>query len=163
MLSREDVIELTHNWVDLFNEMFPTLNLAQPAVSFFSKSVMAGCAYCSSNRLEFNEILMKQDGFENTVVHEIAHLIVKKLFPFAKQAHGPEFRRVMNAVGFEGTTYHKYDISEVRKTKRYEYKCSCKIHNLSAIRHNNQSCGRTRYKCSLCGESLVDKFTGKIV
>jgi len=46
------------------------------------------------------------DDVEETIAHEIAHHITRKLYPLAKQAHGPEFRSVMQAIGYDGSTYH---------------------------------------------------------
>ena len=43
---------------------------------------------------------------ETTIAHEIAHHIAHMLFPNASQWHGPEFRMVMNSIGYSGETYH---------------------------------------------------------
>lgn len=61
-----------------------------------------------------------------TVPHEVVHVYVRKYFPRARQAHGPEFRRLMNILGLEGKTYHNMVLKEgpnrIRKMKtRYIY------------------------------------------
>jgi len=105
----------------------------KPSIGFFSKSATAGLAKAWQNRLEFNEVLAKENptDFENTVIHEYAHLVTRKLFPRAKQSHGPEFKSVMRRMGGQPNTYHSYNVDSVvkRKTKtRYEVKCGCSKH-----------------------------------
>lgn len=61
-----------------------------------------------------------------TVAHEVCHVYVRKYFPRAKQAHGPEFRYLMNSIGVDGSTCHSMQLSTgpaiKRKTKtRYMY------------------------------------------
>jgi len=41
-----------------------------------------------------------------TVPHEVVHMYVHRYFPFAKQAHGPEFRRLMRLIKCDCSTRH---------------------------------------------------------
>lgn len=48
------------------------------------------------------------------IAHELAHHLVINKFPKAKQAHGPEFRWIMNSIGYRGDTYHKFSVSKAK-------------------------------------------------
>jgi len=100
------------------------------------------------------------DAYINrTVVHEFAHIIVFCNFPKAK-AHGREFKMLMRVFGSDGTRCHSYDLRsivphKVRKTaQRFEYKCKCSRHELSALRHNRILKGSV-YTCKRCNTDLV--------
>lgn len=165
-MTENEVREKVSYWINFFNAKYLFLNQPQPNVAFFSKGTRAGVAWPKSNRLEFNRILMRQDNFESTIVHEVVHLILKKLFPRAKQDHGPEFKYLMNQAGFEGNRCHKYDVTDtipLRKTTRYEYRCSCMSHIVTSIKHKKIQDGTVNYGCSICKDPLQGKFTGKVV
>ncbi len=51
-----------------------------------------------------NELDLKE-----TIAHELAHIVQFRCFPKAKQAHGTEFRFVMQSIGYSGNTYHYMD------------------------------------------------------
>ncbi len=118
------------------------LDLDVPSIDFYSKGKVAGTARCISWRLEFNEILMDEnkDSFIQTIIHEVAHLVTHKLYPNAKQNHGPEFKYVITKLGGEAKTYHNYDVSNVpgKKQQRHQYKCvGCgKVMQISTTLHN---------------------------
>ena len=140
--------------------------LTVPEIGFYSKGAVAGKAYYSAHKVEYNEILAKENGkdFMTTVVHEIAHLVTYKVFPNAKQAHGPEFKHVMKSLGHDPRTYHSYDTSSVKRkvTKtRYIYTCSCenKTHELTRQKHEKAEiliCRICKFKIQFTGE--VKKF-----
>ncbi len=132
-----------------------------PKVEFFNKGRKAGWAKYNSHTVGFNELIARDnwEEFENTIIHEIAHLATIRLFPYAKQHHGPEFRRVMHHMGGSGATYHNYDVSSVTtKQKRYVYACDCDTHALSGLKHARVKKGVV-YHCKKCKATV--KFTGK--
>lgn len=145
--------------------LFPSMaNAVTPKTEFYSRGRTAGKAYYSQHKVTFNEVLAEENKtkFLNTVIHEVAHLVVHKLFPMAK-AHGKEFRMVMRKLGGDGERCHSYDTSSVRvvRTKsRYVYKCSCQEHKVTANMHNKAKRG-VNLKCRVCSTSVV--YTGKVV
>lgn len=54
-------------------------------------------------------------NLECTIAHELAHHIAHCIWPNAKQWHGAEFRMVMLAVGYDGSTYHHMSVSNAKK------------------------------------------------
>lgn len=139
--------------------------LATPRVEFYRKGTAAGKAYYLLHKVTFNEVLAEEnsDKFDNTVIHECAHLVTRALFPDAS-GHGREFKMVMRALGGDGNRCHSYDVSSVKvvKTKtRFVYSCSCKMHQVTAHVHKATVSGKTTYRCKKCRDSI--KFTGKVV
>ena len=90
----------------------------------FSASNIAGCAYRHVNRIEINAAFFLEDtivtysNLEETIAHEIAHVIQFKHWPSAKQAHGPEFRSIMASIGYTGNTYHRMNVSVAKQAAR---------------------------------------------
>jgi len=128
----------------------------------------AGYAFTDEFRIELNEQLFlanREAFFKQTIPHELAHLVVEILYPDAKQAHGPEFRRLMAFWGFDSSTRIKYDREaagiEIRKQPLYVYECACEtqtnIFKFSSTIHKRIEQGDHR-RCRSCHERVV--YTG---
>lgn len=80
-----------------------------PIKCIIKKSRTAGYAYYKG-QVEFNLTYFcthdRMDDLVELIAHELAHIIQFRLFPAAPQAHGPEFRSIMQSIGFKGDTYH---------------------------------------------------------
>lgn len=76
------------------------------------KTGTAGTAFRNGKKVTFNLRYAMSEGsaFDRTIYHELAHIIQFRLFPNASQAHGPEFRAIMESVGKDGSTYHSYSV-----------------------------------------------------
>jgi predicted SprT family Zn-dependent metalloprotease len=153
------------------------LPLYDVTVDYFSKGRSAGMAGYKwgigatriPNTLEFNEILMNENGdaFINTIIHEVAHHVTVLLYPNAKQSHGPEFKWVMSKLGGRPNTYHQYDVSNTKgnKRKRYIYTCSADCntqHKISAHLHTKIKNKTTITRiCTKCCKPIL--FAGKVI
>lgn len=101
------------------------------------------------------------DYLDRTVPHEVAHYIVNehyKHYSYRRvQPHGYEWQNVMISIfGLEPSRCHSYNVDSINP---FVYKCACKTHNLSKIRHGRVMRGST-YHCSKCRTKLV--FVKKI-
>lgn len=157
-MNREQIQNAVVAIVDRANKRFQT-NRPVPVVKFCQKGRYAGRCWPQLQMLEFNEVLARQnsDTFMETIIHEVAHLFTNFLHPYAKQAHGPEFRSVCQAMGGTGRTYHNYDISSVSRKKniqRHIYKCACREHKLSTTLHNRARRGAS-FSCKFCGTKVA--------
>lgn len=144
-----------HYYMEEANRIFKT-NIAMPAVSFDEKGRVAGRAYYDTLEVGFNEEIAYSnwERFEKTVAHEVAHLVA--YIEFGESGHGKAWKRVMRAFGFEPDRCHSYDMSQVsvRRQRRWEYACACRVHKLSTTRHNRMKKGRI-YRCMDCKVRLV--------
>lgn len=109
--------------------------------------------------IRYNALLLaenRDDFLRRTVPHEVAHIIARRLFGKKIKPHGPEWRQVMQLFGAEAARCHNYDVSRSsqRKVKRFSYRCDCRTHQLSSIRHNRVLQGQ-RYLCIVCKQPLV--------
>lgn len=132
-----------------------------PAVRFFNRGSAGGRAHYRDMSVSFNEVLAKENPveFNNTVIHEVAHLVVKQIYPLAKP-HGKEFKHVMISLGGNGKRTHSYDVSSVKQQRSYTYhviKCGCKEHLVSKARAFRAA----SLKCKKCGTRC--EYTGKTV
>ena len=170
LMNKETCIRLVEEIRIKANAKFG-INIPHLEVGFFGKSATAGLAFRSQPKVSFNEVIMKNESDESflqTIIHEIVHHVVYRRYPYAKQAHGPEFRYAMRIMGAEPKRCHNYDLNGLnvrnKTTKRYEYKCQCGItHMISTTIHNKIINSEIRY-CNTC-KNVVDKtkFTGNII
>ena len=137
--------QLVKSTVEKANTVFPGLNLKVPTIEFFNNSRSAGLANLTYHIVKFNEIIMSEqtdEAFTSTIIHEISHFVTYKLYPKAKQAHGPEFKWIMRKLGAIPNTYHNYSVASIKTQQRvqnkYNYYCSgCNVfHILSTTMHN---------------------------
>lgn len=109
--------------------------------------------------IRFNALLMtenREDFLKRTVPHEVAHVVARRCFGLKIKPHGREWRTVMQLFGAEASRCHNYDVSRAsrRKLQRFNYRCRCRTHQLSSIRHNRVLQGQ-RYFCVACKQALV--------
>ena len=132
------------------------------------KSGCAGIAQPYSNRVVISRDYLKEcteTTIKETIPHEICHLYTAKYFPFAKQAHGPEFRRLMNILGLEGKTYHSMKLAnepEKKTRKKYRYVYLSEVTKkeclLTSQQHSKMIAGTAIYRHKMTGEKII--FTG---
>ena len=154
MISKE-MFDKVHNEIHkIMKSTLGTQYLGNTTLSF-SRNLkgVAGYAYQRRNHIELNEQLFEANEetfFSRTIPHECAHLIQHKIYPNAKQAHGPEFRNIMRSLGAETSRCHSMDVSVAYEKPMYQYKCSCdRVLNLTKLIHTRIQNGSNR-RCKVC-------------
>jgi len=144
-----------------------------PKVQLMDLGTTGGKAYRNINTIVLNHHFLddpinEKHMLEQTIPHELAHLVTWLCFPSAKQAHGPEFRQVLGSISWNTSTHHKMDLTEVKKLstqvktkKRYVYVCDCpeKKHLMTPVAHNRIKKGWT-YRCRKCKQPI--RFAGDV-
>lgn len=161
-MEKSQIVNEVYSVVQKANSLFK-LDIKNPQVNFYTKGRAAGLAYRSGDRVEFNSVIAKEnsESFKEVIIHEIAHIVTWKLYPYAKQSHGPEFRYICRVLGGTGNTYHNFSVENVSRKNvktRYTYKCDCKTHDLTKKMHENIISSLRKYSCKEC-KSLIS-FTG---
>jgi len=160
-LQRDQVIKLTSRYLELAKQCFKK-QFAEITVDFDLKGKCAGMYQRNTQgrRIRYNPYLMAKyftHSLEQTVPHEVAHYITDCLWPFRRvKPHGKEWRLVMEAFGVEPKVTGSFDLTgiPVKQYQKFAYSCSCKTHQLSAIRHRRQSSGMADYYCRACKQRL---------
>lgn len=84
--------------------------IKKPQIVCICKGVnYAGRYFTRGNLVQINTAYydgVNDKNLKQTIAHEIAHHLQWVLVPGFKQWHGPEFRQIMEAIGFEANTYH---------------------------------------------------------
>lgn len=112
-----------------------------------------------SFEIRYNAALLTrhgQDFLDRTVPHETAHLIALHLHGPRVRPHGREWQAIMHLFGAPSERCHSYDTAglETRHLNHYPYRCACRTHQLTSIRHNRAQRGQS-YRCRRCGETLL--------
>ncbi|WP_428607421.1 SprT-like domain-containing protein [Sedimenticola sp.] len=120
---------------------------------------MALFPHRSTPVIRYNTLLLienQEDFLRRTVPHEVAHVVARRFFGQKIKPHGAEWREVMQLFGAEASRCHNYDISRAsrRRLKRFNYRCDCRTHRLSSIRHKRVLQGQ-QYLCIDCKQPLV--------
>lgn len=136
----------------------------RPTVSLKLRGQKAGVAHLHENLLRFNPQLYRENHahfLEQTVAHEVAHLIAHQMFGAGIQPHGEEWQLIMRGVyGLVPERCHNYEVQR-RVQTRYIYRCACTEGGefpFSSQRHRLVGKGR-RYFCRRCKVTL--SFTGE--
>jgi SprT protein len=131
-------------------------------IHFRQKGQCAGTAswiYSTSEcKLKFNRYFMEsetEDMINQTVPHEVAHLIAYLHYGRYAKAHGREWKSVMrNVMGLNPERCHSYSMENApNRGQRFDYTCGCMTHNVSKIKHNKMQRGQTR-TCRTCKGNL---------
>jgi len=102
-----------------------------------------------------------EDYIESTVPHEVAHYVVHLLTMAGRygarkvQPHGREWREVMGLSGADPARCHSYDLTPARRTRKFQYQCSCRVYELGAVRHGRIMRGDNNYFCPTCRTRLT--------
>ena len=113
----------------------------------------------SSAVIRYNPTLLARHPeslIEETVAHEVAHLVAFKRFGTRIRPHGREWQAIMRRFGVAPRRCHSHDVSDLRtrSPRRFVYRCGCRTHELTSIRHRRARTGATVYLCKQCGEPL---------
>lgn len=112
--------------------------------------------------IRYNSYIFAKYFTENltiTVPHEVAHYVVDVLYGLRNTLpHGKEWRDVMAMFNADPSVTCCFDLEGIptKQYKRYSYSCSCRIYELTKIRHNRALKG-VRYNCRRCKQVLVVK------
>lgn len=101
------------------------------------------------------------ENLTGTVPHEVAHYVVHELYGRRRvKPHGREWLSVMHAFEADPQVTFKLDVTGIpqRRQRTHRYHCDCRIHEVSATRHNRVLKGTGSYLCRYCASPLV--FTG---
>lgn len=128
-----------------------------PTVNFTVKGTVGGRATYTGHIVDFNKQLMLEnwEEFDNTVIHEVAHLAAKALHGLKRiRPHGPEWKSVFIRLGGNGKRCHSYDVSntKIQRTK-YTYVCpNCnKTYHVGPKIHKKISVLGRVYRCKCKG------------
>ncbi|MDM3871217.1 SprT-like domain-containing protein [Porticoccus sp. W117] len=96
------------------------------------------------------------DNFTTTIPHEVAHYVAEQLFGKV-QPHGVEWKNLMDLFGADSARTCQFDMAGIpgRKVKTVAYRCQCRQHQLSLIRHNRVVRKGARYLCRFCQQPLA--------
>lgn len=134
---------------------FPT-----PELNFDLVGTTAGRAYPKCFRIAVNTVLLEENLEEylrDTLAHELAHLLTLRIHGPQVRPHGQEWRAVMRLFGVTPKRTHSYDVTtaQIRRLRRYTYRCTCRTYELTSVRHRRAAEGRSTYRCRHCGAELV--------
>src|SRR3546814_372024 len=133
-----------------------------PSCSFDLRGTTAGKAHMAKYHVQLNSVLYQeniQDFLEDTIPHEVAHLITYVLHGREAKAHGNEWQSIMRALGVRPDRCHSYDTTNSAVAKAvYKFKCDCKVFELSSRRYKKGLAGH--HSCKKCQSKL--HFVGEV-
>jgi SprT protein len=101
-----------------------------------------------------------EDNFTTTIPHEVAHYISDLVYGMKNiRPHGKEWREIMRFFGADASVTANYDLSGIplKQQNYFTYRCACREHQLSSIRHNRITRYHYQYLCNHCKQVLKQK------
>jgi len=161
--SQAKALQLTEYWIRRAREIFEVSarRLPVPDVRFDLRGRAAGQAVFARRsrqvHIRINTALLAshpQEMLDDTVPHEVAHVVIFKLYGRRAKPHGKEWKALMRAFGVEPKPCHTLPAEPTRQLRRFRYECACEEPALlTSIRHKRAQQG-TDYVCRRCGEKL---------
>ena len=176
-----EAINKTNYWINFANKKY-NLDIEVPLVTFNLRGRTAGKAITKFDMLaleteaniRYNPVLLEENGeafLKRTVPHEVAHIIVRNrywgshtkghTFHNRPKPHGWEWQGIMEDFGLDPKVCHNYNTTNSRVqgkrklSKDYTYKCACRTHKITIIRHRRMVQRGTTYFCKKCKAPLV--------
>lgn len=149
--------------VALANERF-NLSFPAPIATFNLHGLVAGQAryYSTHSKCEIriNPDYLRAhtpDMIEDTVPHEVAHLIAFAVHGKNIKSHGYEWQDIAIFLGCTGNRCHSYDAIPAKKTRKFLYLCPCGDHHYLGLNlHRKVQTGDVRV-CMTCNRSIEFK------
>lgn len=168
---KSKAIETVKFYTELGNEIFHT-NMRMPHVDFSLKGKVGGYYYSKGHKVKVNMVLFAEnyeDYLDTTIPHEVAHSLQRHLHGHINyrngrriMPHGQEWKRIMIAFNKSPKVTHNYDVENATQRtvpREFVYRCGCRTHNFTIIRHRRSQRSQGGYRCRRCGQSL--KYVGK--
>lgn len=130
-------------------------------IRFTMTGMSAGCAgrkqgqyYVNFNRRLMNDDDNWQDYVQETIAHEVSHVIAFAVAAHHKTKyppHGKQWKYIMKTLGYTPSRTHDYDVSAAQNkaTRTWNYKCECNTYKLSRVNHKKIVMGEPR-TCPIC-------------
>ena len=162
------VIQETQAYIKQAADLFKVKN-ATVDITFNLKGRAAGMyrvkrkIFSHNREIRYNPYIFSKyfdDNFKTTIPHEVAHYISDLIYDLRNiRPHGKEWKEIMQAFGADATVTAAYDLTGIpQKSKTlYTYQCSCREHQIGAIRHNRIEKQGGTYICKLCKQTLYFK------
>ncbi|MEM7196662.1 MAG: SprT-like domain-containing protein [Pseudomonadota bacterium] len=159
--ARKNVAEITDKWIRRAEHMYG-ISLQPISVSFDLRGRTAGMFRVKDGvrEIRFNPWIFSEYFEENlneTIPHEVAHATNYVLHGTrGVKPHGAEWKRIMMDFGVEPRVTCEFRLDKVpqRKVRRYDYRCACTAHQLTAYRHNKITRRQACYVCKFCRTTL---------
>jgi SprT protein len=159
---RERVIEYGRELLDRARAQWPEATIPDVRVEFRLRGRSAGEACATSLLTNYNAELLEKYGEDfilEIVPHEIAHVVVSRVFPRPVKPHGREWKLVMALFEAPASATHRFESKPARTLGRHPYRCRCEsLHYLTTRAHRKIRRGYVEYSCRVCRERL--EFAG---
>jgi len=159
--QRLQVVAATEAWIERAGQLLD-LPLVPVPVLFDLSGRIAGMFRARGEEcwIRYNPWIFAkhfEDNLHFTVPYEVAHYAVySQRHRRRVRPHGPEWQRVMRGFGLPPEVTFKLDLAgvPVRRQRRHAYRCACREHEVSTVRHRRMCEGRARYLCRYCDSPL---------
>ena len=111
-------LECWQNYSVVYGVKMPSL----PQFDAESKAMgTAGFYYFASRKVWINLAFYQGGDTSNlreTIAHEIAHHLCRMMFPNAPQSHGPQFKNIMQSIGYDGNRCHSMSVAMAKQVAK---------------------------------------------
>lgn len=146
------------------NEIFK-ISMRIPHVRFDLKGTTGGYAHYQEWAIRLNVQALedfREEMIENTIPHEVAHLVAFELYGAGIAPHGWEWQRIARILGCDASRCHSMPLEKAKKTRKFLYVCMCQKHQVGLNVHRKIQAGQYRV-CDTCHDSIhADNFVREL-
>jgi len=176
--QQQKVIAQTQDYIKQARELFDlknkavdiTFNLKGRCAGMYRIRPRKGRIFSQQHReIRYNPFIFAKyftDNYETTIPHEVAHYVTDIIYGLKNiKPHGKEWQAVMAAFDADASVTADYDLSGIplKQQTLFSYRCDCREHQLTSIRHNKIKKRRARYYCNACKQLLHYKQPAEAV
>lgn len=175
--QQQKVVAHTQRYIKQACELFElknkpleiTFNLKGRCAGMYRIKQRKGRFFSQAQReIRYNPFIFAKyftDNYETTVPHEVAHYVTDMLYGLKNiKPHGREWQAVMAAFNADASVTADYDLAGIplKQQTLFSYRCDCREHQLTSIRHNKVKKRRYRYYCTHCKQMLHFSSPAKV-
>jgi len=160
IVNKSDVRNIINETVDKFSKYLgiPQVSTYGDAIDLEIKNMGTCGGKAIFNGIGKTKIVINSQILDNytdtdiidTVVHEVGHVISVLVYGWDNgKGHGKKWKSLMTGIGANYERCHTLNLKPKRKVKQFLYKCGCRDHTITSIKHNRYLKG-TKYECNFC-------------
>jgi predicted SprT family Zn-dependent metalloprotease len=158
---KKEILLKVERLLEVARDLYPSFDMHPQHVPVVFANMGTTAGYAKWQVTEYDEFIFNieinvqaididwADTFNDTIPHEVAHIVTRYIYGRNVKTHGPEWKKIAISLGSTGKRTHSMPLKKARKQRRktrtfwYTATCGTKV-SLGVTQHNRLQAGRYR-------------------